>query len=108
MFFGSAGDFLLMVHAILFISSSTDQQAFSFQSLVSHLGGKMVQSLTTLRKHVLQAKTSLGQRHHICVRLSSQNNLYALCILAVALTLVKSENARKAYLSLQKFQSTRF
>lgn len=81
MFFGSAGGFLLTVQVILFISFSTHHQAFSFQSLFSHLGGRMVQSPTTLRKRALQAKTSLGQRHHICVRLSSQNNLYSLYIL---------------------------
>lgn len=81
MFFGSAGDFLLMVQVILFISFSTYRQAFSFQRLFSHLGGRMVQSLTTLRKRALQAKTSLGQRHHIFVILSSQNNLYSLYIL---------------------------
>ena len=74
MFFGSAGDSLLMVQAMLFISCSTHQQAFSFQTLISHLGSRKVWSLTPLRKHILQAKRSLGQRHHICVRLSSQHN----------------------------------
>lgn len=74
MFFGSVGDSLPTVQAVLFISCSTHHQAFSFQTLTSLLGSRNIWSLTPLRKHVLQAKRSLGQRHHICVRLSSQHN----------------------------------
>lgn len=74
MFFGRAGDSLLMVQAMLFISCSTHHQASSFQTLISLLDSKKVWSLTPLRKHVLQAKRILGQRHFICVRLSSQYN----------------------------------
>lgn len=74
MFFQSTRNCLLTVQAMLFISCFTHQQAFSFQTLISLSGSRKVWSLTPLRKHVLQAKRSLGQRHHICVRPSSQHN----------------------------------
>lgn len=53
---------------------STHQQALSFQTLISLLGSRKIWNLTPLRKHVLQTKSFLfrGQRHHICVRLSSE------------------------------------
>lgn len=44
MLFGSTGDSLLMVQAILFISCSTHQQAFSFQNLITLSGSRKVES----------------------------------------------------------------
>ena len=74
MFFGSVGYSLLTIQGMLLIFCSTHQQAFCFQTLISVLGSRKVWSLTPPRKHVLQAKKSLGQTHHICVRLFSQYN----------------------------------
>lgn len=70
-FFGSVGNNLLTAHQCY---SYPALHITSVQTLLSLLGSRKVWDLTTLRKHVLQAKRSVGQRHHVHVRLSSQHN----------------------------------
>lgn len=59
MLFGSTGDSLLMVQAILLISCSTHQQAFSVQNLTTLPGSKKAESNTS-EKTCLASKQKPG------------------------------------------------